>query len=858
MTSVVKINSEFRVNADATGNQLRPEVSGLNNGNFVVFWQEGLGYQAQIFTAVGNAVGSEFALIRGASAILGLPDGGFVVFGDWSDSEGALGHGQKTYINAQVYDAVGAKIGDPFLVNTEAGLSQGWPSVTMLADGRYVVTWGEGVVPVKPGDGGIGPDITAQIFDANWAKVGGAFLVSNETKDYQFLPDITALAGGGFVVTWIDWSLSLGDNSLTGIAARVYDASGAAVGGSFRVNTTVAGYQDKASVAALAGGGFVVTWQDSAGGVIRAQLYDAVGSALGAELRVSTSSGQYTPEVTALANGYFVVSYTSGSSIKAQVFDASGSKIGGEVVVNTSTGQYIEGPNIAALTNGDFVITWFSGATVSTSDFDVKAQILSVVSNVAPVISSNGVGESTGVSIPENSVAVTTVTSSDADAGTMLHYTIAGGADAAFFRIDKNTGVLSFRRAPDYDFPSDAGANSVYNVVVQVSDGSLVDTQAIAVSVTDIVNERIIGTARADVLTGAGGNDMLKGGGGADRLDANGGNDVLDGGIGVDRMEGGAGDDIYHVESVGDQVIEATGAGSDKVISRISYTLAANVEKLLLTGTASISATGNDLGNVITGNTSGNAITGGARNDALYGRAGLDTLYGRGGNDVLDGGTGSDRMEGGAGNDRYVVDSNGDQVIETMAGGTDKVTTAISYVLPDNVEDLMLTGTANLVARGNDLANTITGNAGNNSIMGRFGRDVLNGGAGSDTLYGGDGNDVLTGGAGQDFFVFDTTPSAGTNVDKVRDFSFGDNDKIELAAGIFTGFNDIGVLVESEFHSAAGATAAKDSTDRVVYDSAKGRLYYDADGVGGIAAVLIAVIGSATHPALVYSDFTVI
>ena len=104
----------------------------------------------------------------------------------------------------------------------------------------------------------------------------------------------------------------------------------------------------------------------------------------------------------------------------------------------------------------------------------------------APVITSNGGGASATRNAAENGTAVTTVTATDANAGTTFAYSISGGADAAKFAINSSSGVLTFVAAPDFEAPTDAGANNVYDVTVRVSDGALTDTQAIAVTVTDV------------------------------------------------------------------------------------------------------------------------------------------------------------------------------------------------------------------------------------------------------------------------------------------------------------------------------------------------------------------------------------
>ncbi|MDD3484940.1 Ig-like domain-containing protein, partial [Azovibrio restrictus] len=124
--------------------------------------------------------------------------------------------------------------------------------------------------------------------------------------------------------------------------------------------------------------------------------------------------------------------------------------------------------------------------TYSTDNFQLSGtDILYVPPNAAPVITSNGGAATAALTIPENSTAVTTVTATDADSDP-LTYSIAGGADAARFSINASTGALRFVSAPNFEAPADTDTNNVYEVIVQVSDGTASDQQTLSVTVSDV------------------------------------------------------------------------------------------------------------------------------------------------------------------------------------------------------------------------------------------------------------------------------------------------------------------------------------------------------------------------------------
>jgi Ca2+-binding RTX toxin-like protein len=214
-------------------------------------------------------------------------------------------------------------------------------------------------------------------------------------------------------------------------------------------------------------------------------------------------------------------------------------------------------------------------------------------------------------------------------------------------------------------------------------------------------------------------------------------------------------------------------------------------------------------------------------NDVLLGGNGNDVLMGQGGNDTLDGGAGVDTAD-------Y---SDKAQAVRVALDGSIAATVFVNGLAEDTVRNI-----ENVIGgHGND---RLTGDGHANRLAGADGNDTLNGGAGIDSLIGG---------AGQDHFVFNTALGGG-NVDRILDYSSLD-DTVTLAGPPFAALPN-GVLAAGEFYAHPGATAAHDASDRIVYDTTTGRLFYDADGAGGTAAKLFAVL--IDHPQIVAGDFLAI
>jgi Ca2+-binding RTX toxin-like protein len=490
----------------------------------------------------------------------------------------------------------------------------------------------------------------------------------------------------------------------------------------FLVSTSNANQQFSPNITALADGRIVVTWESRDNGAnydIRGRILNADGTGAGNDFVISTSNAndQFSTSITALPDGRIAVTWASfdngtDNNIRGRILNADGTGAGNDFVINTSNANGQLAPSITALADGRIAVTWqsFDNGT----DYDIRGRIL------------NADGTGAG-----NDFVISTTDANDQSAPSIT--ALADGRIAVTWESDDNGTNYDIRgRILNAD---GAGAGNDFVISTSNTNGQS------SPSITALADGRIAVT--------------------------------------WESFDNGTDSDIRG------RILNAdgTGAGNDFVISttnastqsRPGITALAD-GRIAVTWESRDNGTNYDIRTTIidpklfTGTTASDVWTGGSADDAMYGYGGDDVFTGGGGNDYLNGGDNTDTLDGNAGRD-------------VLDGGT--------------------------------------------------GNDILFGKADDDRLIGGRGADTLNGGKGADRFIYRAVEDGGDSVVK---FQSGDRFVFDNAG--FAGLKE-GKLNSKAFKSGTNNQAG-DANDRFIFRTGDDTLWYDADGKGGQASVLMA------------------
>ncbi len=524
------------------------------------------------------------------------------------------------------------------------------------------------------------------------------------------------------------------------------------------------------------------------------------------------------------------------SNVAAGVLTTSGA-----ATYNSTTGIWAITGTVAAV-NTALAAVAFTPATNNDLDVTITTHVqdagnlgpadgtitldVTPVNNDVPVITSNGGGATAAISVAENSTAVTTVTAIDPDTGSTLTYSIIGGNDQTKFAINASTGVLTFVTAPNAESPTDNGANNVYNVTVQVSDGVLTDTQAIAVTVTD-VNEfapAITSSATASVAENTAATTTVYT---ATATDA-------DAAAAITYSITGADAALFNINATNGQVrfntspnFEAPGdAGSNNVYDIVVHandgtndTTKAVAISVTNVNEAPVAQADSVITNIADPNNSNSETISIPISALLFNDSdpeGLPLAI-----------TSVSESES-----NFSVSINGTEidVVDRTGGGT------FTYTL--NTTPAGATDTADVtIDRGQQGQPQLDGTAANEILIGRDGA--------ADTLVGGGGIDFLVGGTGADHFHLNAPSEGG---DHILDFSLAEGDSIDV---LLAGFAGAGLAVGSPTAAQFGSSTTDtfgSASERFHFNTATHTLLYDADGTGGgSAATVLAILDNGVN-----------
>lgn len=846
------VGPEFLVNTESYSRQDDPHITVLDNGNFVVSWNDWSGFdmKAQIFTPDGQKAGAEFRLNTSLSAaqeygnLVALEGGGFVATWRTTDTT-ADGSGQA--VMARVFDDAG--VGGPeFVVNSAKAGNQYSSSVTALANGGFVVVW-QTLDSTQDGSGGA---VKAQVFDAAGTRVGSEFLVNSQTANTQQAPVVTALQDGGFVVLWETFDAAQ-DGSSMAVKGQYFDSSGDRVGTEFLVNSQAGGAQWMPSAATLADGTLIVTWYsetgDGNGSGVRARTFDM---AFGPEI---VSNGGGDTAAIAVSEGEIAVTsvVAEDTDSPAVSYSITGGADAGLFTIDAATGvlSFVSAPNYEVAGDADGnnvydVIVTVSDGTLTDSQ-TVSVSVANV--NEAPVLEG---GTTLSLTHAENATAVTTISATDVD-GPSITYAIAGGNDAGLFAIDATTGALTFITSPDFEAPADFDADNFYTLTVSASDGENVVEQRVEILVTnenegvtitsdgggesasltvDENSEAVTTVAAAD-LDGDTVTYAIVGGADADRFAI----DAATGAIAFitsPDFEAAADADQDNVYEV---VVEASdGSLNDRQTLNVGVRNVNEGPQITsggggATATVSVAENSTSVTVVAASDPEGQSLTYSISGGADAGHFVINPTTGA--LSFVDAPNFESPADIGSDN-KYDV-----QV--TVSDGTLIDTQSVAVSVANVVDGMTLTGTngANNLT-GTTAEDTLYGLGGNDTLWGGGGADVLQGDSGNDTLYGGWGSDLLIGGDGADRFLFSSIADTQVGAaDVIGDFKRIDKDRISLA-----GIDANATAGGDQAFTFIGNGAFTGTAGQLRYELSEGNTYVMGDVNGdGVADFAIQVSG---------------
>jgi len=740
----------------------------------------------------------------------------------------------------RVFDQNGNPIGTEVLINEPKDGINREPIVTALPDGRYVVTWSSSTF-------GSEQYLYQRIFDATGNALGPRIQVSD--KNFLGSHTVELAPDGGYRVLWMSET-----NNNSDIFQRHFDANGNPIDAERLIHAVNSVKDFGVDVVNLPNGSYIAVWTSDFD--IHQQLFDAADNPIGSITSVSNIDlFSFDSRITPLPNGGYVVTWRTfkfdnvPGYIAHRAYDSSGNPLGPENLLPTHTFNW----TATALTNGRYVITWDNFQRL----YDANGNPLG---DIKPIGEGQFAFAESVNALPDGGYAITLsddgiyqrTFDSNGDP-TSPPILIGSGFDVRSVQQEDGSYLIIWQARDEV-----TGQPRIYQRLVKAASlGSLSP---------DI--ERAIGSSDDDMLSIT--PQVLTVG---DAVDAGQGYDILQLEIagrydftipdylsGFELLQGSAGDDVVatNISRIESFLCVDLGSGFDVV--QLIVNGHTDLRALpQLNGIEKIQVEGSDADDTVIADSRFGpllAIDLGFGDDLI--------TLGVAGTYNLQGAKNVEEIKGTIRDDVLIVDwtvlssgtaidlDRGSDILELAGGGTFR----LFHSLLAGIEKFVVSDGSTTKVIGTKLQDVVVGGTGQDHIVGGAGKDQLSGGSGSDRIEGGSDGDRLTGGEGKDAFIFTSRPGL-SNVDTITDFSVKD-DAIWLDNAVFrkVGKGTLTKPVKLKSDAFTIGKEAKDAEDRVIYDKGTGRLSYDPDGTGSASAVKFAQVKKGL--ALKSTDFFVI
>lgn len=368
-----KIGQEILVNDITNGNQINPQISSNKNGKLAIVWASFNPENQTNFYDIKLKLYNNFSVSTNETTVntyligsqtkprICMKENGefIVVWESWFQD------GSDRGVYAQLFDSLGNKLGDEFLVNTSTEYSQSRPSVQFFKNGNFIVVW------ESWNELDLGYDLYAKIFDKNGEVVKDEFLVNSFTENYQWFGEVAVSNDNSFDIVWCSWEQDGFDG---GIYLKSFNDSFQSLGDEILINSSTEYYQWLPKISNTDDGKKIIMWSSWNIDGSREGVYYKILDKRNNELVLESRSNQYTesfqwePDFVTLSSNEFIAVWSSWGEIEKD-YEIISKKINPNYLTGKLDSEFFEHPN--GISTGQFVIHVMDSSKLNGHTYEI-------------------------------------------------------------------------------------------------------------------------------------------------------------------------------------------------------------------------------------------------------------------------------------------------------------------------------------------------------------------------------------------------------------------------------------------------------------------------------------------------------